>query len=272
MYSKDVRGMLTTLLSSFKLKNKGYAGWLFIIVLSSIKFLRFLSRFIPFRYLIIPYNKNLKYLIPLDQFCDWYHITTEVLVVDDQFEPNDGQIVVDVGANVGLYAMYCAQKVGLKGVVVAIEPDPGNFVYLFHNTEMNRFNNVIVLNIALADYDGKTRLYKATPTGHSIIKNFALAHGGKGCYSQLPCRTLDNLILELRLSHVDILNLDVEGGAFTILRGCQSVLKKKIVHRIKIEIEDEEEVATIREYLHKFQYEVHQSGIFLLASVNPSII
>lgn len=263
----DIQGMLTTGLSLLKLKIKGHIAWHFIIVLSSIKFLRAISKIVKISYIKVNYNDKLKYTFPIKQVCDWYHVTTEVLAERNCFKPKYGQVIVDVGANVGLYAMYCAQKVGSKGLVVAIEPDSYNFIYLYINKNTNGFNNVVLLNIALASYVGKTKLFTATPTSHSIIKNFALAHGGKGCYSEVPCRTLDSLVLELGLSHIDLLNLDVEGGAFTILRGCQSALKKKIIHRMKIEIEDEKEVAIISEYLHRFQYEVHRSGIFFLASV-----
>lgn len=129
MRMKNMRSMFACLLSSFRLAVKRKISFQFIAGLLFIKALRAIG----VQYLIISYNKNLKYLCPLDQPYDWYHITTGLLDFDEAFEPREGEVVVDVGANIGLYSLYCAQRVGPNGTVVAIEPEPANFFNLLEN-------------------------------------------------------------------------------------------------------------------------------------------
>jgi len=71
----------------------------------------------------------------------------------EYFKPQVGWIVVDVGAHVGWYTLIAGIKVGPKGKVLAIEPEPRNFSILCRNIHDNRLNNVISLRIALSDSD-----------------------------------------------------------------------------------------------------------------------
>ena len=267
MHLEDIRSTLATGLSLVKLKIEGHITWHFVIVLSSIKFLRLISQILKIGYIRVNYNDNLKYIFPIDQVCDWYHITTEVTVEDNHFRPRYGQVIVDIGGNIGLYTMYCAQKVGPKGLVLTTEPDPNNFIYLYANKKINDANNVFLLNIALASYVGKTKLFAATPTSHSIVKSFALAHGGTGSFIEVNCQTLDKVISDWKLRRIDLLNLDVEGAAFEIIKGSRNALKAKLIKRIKIEIEDNKELSLITRFLRKFSYKVVRRGIFLYALV-----
>ena len=81
-------------------------------------------------------------------------------VYDRFFEPGEVSKVVDVGAHVGAYTLRAARKVGKKGIVVSIEPDPLTFRILVANVKMNDLDQVVIpFNIALANFVGKTRLY-----------------------------------------------------------------------------------------------------------------
>ena len=75
----------------------------------------------------------------------WRHDTfwekePETIAWIDDMEP--GEVLYDVGANVGVYALYAASR-GIK--VVAIEPVFENFSRLMQNIELNGFNNVLPL-------------------------------------------------------------------------------------------------------------------------------
>jgi FkbM family methyltransferase len=141
-------------------------------------------------------------------------------VYDRFFEPKDGFTVVDVGAHVGIYTVKAANKVGKRGCVISVEPDPYNYRLLIENVKMNNLNkNVIPLNIALGNLKGKAKLY--------------LGERGK-CHSLLPIskrfievevNTLDNVMQRLDLRHCDILKIDVEGYELEVLKGAQETLK-----------------------------------------------
>ena len=60
-----------------------------------------------------------------------------------------GDIIVDVGANIGYYTVLFADKVGKKGKIIAIEPDPINFEILQKNIKENKLFNVVAVQAAV---------------------------------------------------------------------------------------------------------------------------
>ena len=78
------------------------------------------------------------------------------------YVPREGWVVLDIGAYVGLYSLRASKLVGLKGFVVAFEPNPYVFQWLKYNLKLNRATNVRALPIALGDRNGFTELYVVT--------------------------------------------------------------------------------------------------------------
>ena len=60
-----------------------------------------------------------------------------------------GDVVLDIGANIGVYTVLFAEIVGDKGRVYAFEPDPKNFALLKKNIEINKYKNVVLINKAV---------------------------------------------------------------------------------------------------------------------------
>jgi FkbM family methyltransferase len=88
------------------------------------------------------------------------------LGTDEQFESklwtdriHEGDVVIDVGANVGYYTILAAKRVGRHGRVVAFEPEPSNFAILQGNVTAFRFENVVLERKAVTSRTIKTRLY-----------------------------------------------------------------------------------------------------------------
>jgi len=78
---------------------------------------------------------------------DVIRLTPEYRVIAENYEPDVwkrvmdeariGDVVVDVGANIGLYAIALARRVGTGGRVHAFEPDPANFLTLDRHCRLN---------------------------------------------------------------------------------------------------------------------------------------
>lgn len=64
------------------------------------------------------------------------------------------ETVYDVGAHVGFYTLLASQLVGSEGRVIAFEPFSRNQVLLKRHLEMNKSQNVIVIEAAVAEMDG----------------------------------------------------------------------------------------------------------------------
>ena len=67
----------------------------------------------------------------------------------------EGDLFVDVGANIGVYTLHASRRVGVKGKVFAFEPTPETFSDLQQNVQSNRCQNVTCEKIALANQNGE---------------------------------------------------------------------------------------------------------------------
>ncbi len=139
-------------------------------------------------------------------------------VYDRQAVPKEGDIVIDIGAYVGMYSIKASQCVGATGFVVAVEPLPDNLVYLKKN--LKGLSNTRVEKVALLDYVGKGKLYTSPSSAvHSmayITKNFV----------GVRVTTLDELVRRWKFTRVDFIKMDAEGSELLILKGARSVLQK----------------------------------------------
>ncbi len=72
-----------------------------------------------------------------------------------------GDVIVDVGANIGYYTVLLADKVGKNGKVYAFEPDKTNFEILKKNIKENNLKNIVAVNAAAGSKNGKSFLYKS---------------------------------------------------------------------------------------------------------------
>jgi FkbM family methyltransferase len=139
-----------------------------------------------------------------------------------------GNIVVDVGANIGLHTLNMAKIVGNTGQVFAFEPDPSNFEILEKNVKINNYQNIILEQKAVGDKNGRTTLYQSDHPGmHRIFPQTKQAKG----QVQVALTSLDKYFIDSNLADkINFIKIDVEGLEFSVLKGMKNILKnnKKI--------------------------------------------
>lgn len=81
----------------------------------------------------------------------------ETEIIKREIKPGD--VVVDIGANIGYYTLIFARLVGPEGKVYAFEPDPANFELLRANVAANGYENVVLEQKAVSDRLGETKLH-----------------------------------------------------------------------------------------------------------------
>src|ERR671921_1936932 len=140
----------------------------------------------------------------------------------EYFTPKQGDIVVDIGANIGRYTLIASKRVGTNGKVVAIEAHPGNFEMLNRNIKLNRLTNVIPLNYAAYSKETKVKLYVPDEeSGYTIYHTLMERTGRK--FVEIDAITLDYLLLQLNVIsgvgveeeeavEVNWIKIDVEGA------------------------------------------------------------
>lgn len=138
-----------------------------------------------------------------------------------------GDVVVDVGANIGFFTLLAARAVGAQGHVLAIEPVPANAAALVENVTSNHLLNVEVRQVAVDAAPGIVRLgvqsgERIGGTGKTGTSG-GYTVGGAELAVDANAVTLDELVQELGRP-VRLVKLDVEGYEPRVLRGFASTL------------------------------------------------
>ena len=148
---------------------------------------------------------------------------------------NKGDIVLDVGTNVGETLLNFAKLIGMDGFVYGFEPDEINFANVQKNIELNEFGNVHVFNFGISDRRETLKLYRIDP--HNLGMNRILSDAEAAefdDFTTIETDTLDNVIEQNKISRVDVIKIDIEGYEMHALRGARAVLEK---HKPRLFIE-----------------------------------
>jgi len=140
---------------------------------------------------------------------------------------NKGDIVLDLGTNVGETLLNFAKLVGEDGFVYGFEPDEINFANVQKNIELNEFENIHVFNFGISDTRETLKLYRVDP--HNLGMNRILSDteaAGFDDFTTIETRTLDDVVAENGMFRVDVIKIDIEGYEMHALRGSHNVLKK----------------------------------------------
>jgi len=125
-------------------------------------------------------------------------------------------VFIDVGANVGGYALYVAANAGPLARVLAIEPQPEIFERLIYNIRQNPFATVKAMDCALADEDGEITLFLPSHNrGESSVRIVSAEADGRRV--RVPARTLAGVVDAEGYTRIDAMKLDVEGAEDLIL-------------------------------------------------------
>ena len=161
---------------------------------------------------------------------DYLNVTVREEEILEQFSPKEGDVVVDVGAHIGRYALIGSKRVGPTGKVVAIEANPDNFNMLNRNVKLNQLTNMLTLNYAVFSEETKIKLYvtsdKLDPTIYNtILLNRAIY---KEKFVEVDANTLDNLLRQngVKAEDVNWVKIDVEGAELEVLKGATNVLSR----------------------------------------------
>lgn len=154
--------------------------------------------------------------------------------------PKDA-VLWDVGANVGLYSIYAAQKAGVR--VYAFEPSVFNLELLARNIFLNDLQNrIVIVSIALSDKVGPSLFKMSSTAWGGALSTFGQdfdQHGGKlnSIFEyQTMGMTMDEAVRLLNIPAPRFIKIDVDGIEHFILRGGAETLKD--VESVMIEVDD----------------------------------
>lgn len=140
-------------------------------------------------------------------------------------EIKKGDVVLDLGANVGYYSLIFAKLVGENGKVFAFEPDPTNFALLKKNVETNGYKNVTLVQKAVSNKTGKIRLYLAED--NKVDQRIYNSHDGRKSI-EIEAIRLDEYFKNYN-GKIDFIKMDIQGAEGGAIQGMFNLLKKNNV-------------------------------------------
>jgi len=131
-------------------------------------------------------------------------------------------VFLDVGANIGLYSLHAARRIGSRGRVIAFEPTPHTYDLFIENIKLNRREEIIEPHrFGLSDHTGDLPLV----TGGRPASN-RLGEEGQDSDGNVAVKALDEISNSLNLERLDFLKVDIEGGEAKMFAGAKDTLRK----------------------------------------------
>ena len=141
----------------------------------------------------------------------------------------EGDLVWDVGANVGLYTRLFVDRVGRDGKVIAFEPSPRAFAQLqsLFATEPS----VILQGVALSDFDGEADFFVAERG--STVTDSLVFRSGNSASIRTSVKRGDSMC---SLNAPAIIKIDVEGAELEVLKGMTETLLAPGLRGVFVEV------------------------------------
>lgn len=139
----------------------------------------------------------------------------------------------DIGANIGIYSLYCA-SIHPEMTVLAFEPHKKNFFRLLDNMELNGFKNIVPFMYCIGNKTGHVDFCSSSDeigsTGGQMMESWEV--GESACWS------LDDFIIHGFYSpNPDYIKIDIDGQELKIVEGMMSTLNSQKLKSVLIEIE-----------------------------------
>jgi FkbM family methyltransferase len=146
----------------------------------------------------------------------------------------EGDVFIDVGANIGYYSILAARIVGKQGQVIALEPVPNTVKVLNLNIKLNNLKNIKIIPEAAWSNSARLKLY--VPEGCYGWASPIKRPGSKSL--TVHAVPLDDV--SEKIPAIKLLKIDVEGSEYHVIMGAQETLNK--TENVVMEVSENSEI------------------------------
>ena len=208
------------------------------------------------------------YPFSIHGYYDWRNVAVALALT------NNGDVILEVGANVGTETVSYADIVGPDGVVHAFEPVPSNVSRLRRACDLSEYKNIVIHGCALSNRIGQTE-FVLPPEYSSGTGHIAQEHeDNPGETIQVPVMTLDSIHEEV--NRANLICIDIEGEEVAFLDGAENYLKAcrphlvleaspVLLERASVTMND------LYERLKNLGYSMYRISRFGLCTVDPNV-
>lgn len=196
----------------------------------------------------LTYNKNDIYIgKSIEKYGEFSHLEAKL------FEQicKDGDIIFEVGANIGAHTVGLSKLVG-KGYVFAFEPQRMVFQSLCANLAINSISNVFAYQEAISNEDGTILIPEYDFSKNNNFGGINIEHSKNG--TLVHKQKLDNFIN--KINRLKFLKIDVEGMEISVLQGAKEIIKK-FKPIIYVENDRQEHSKNLIELLWSMDYKMY---------------
>ncbi|MDB5105073.1 MAG: putative Methyltransferase FkbM family [Fibrobacteres bacterium] len=162
-----------------------------------------------------------------------------------------GDIVVDIGSNIGSFSVY-AGWLQPTARVLAVEPLQANYDLLSRNVRLNGLKNVETFRCGIMAKAGEIEIYHGTNDAEASSSVVASGVVDKSKVEKVPCISFVELLD--KVPRVDFLKIDCEGAEFDFLPDAPSATMKK-VRKLAMEYHDVRKDLTHKDLVRKLESE-----------------
>lgn len=159
----------------------------------------------------------------------------------DRMKP--GEVLYDVGANVGAYSLVAAMHAQRGGKVYAFEPSFATFQQLCRNVVLNQCQDAVIPHmLALSAGTGIARFNYTSLQGGTSLHTLGEAVDYKGeqfepMYRQeMLSFSIDDLVFRFGFAPPTLMKIDVDGTELDIIEGAAQVLAGPSLKSVILEI------------------------------------
>lgn len=197
--------------------NNSLRSKIYSIVLECVTLGRGISRVI---------NQEPLRLVPACRFLGGHYEESVCAWMKARVRP--GAVILDVGAQVGLYAMLAARWVGETGRIFAFDPSPEAVAILKRHLAMNHLSqNVTVVAGAAGAEDGVVSMNMAGAAPENSLASSQ--HAGRSYRAvEVPVMRIDHFCAQQQIKPA-LIKIDTEGWELHVLRGAGDLLRDEAI-------------------------------------------
>jgi FkbM family methyltransferase len=159
----------------------------------------------------------------------YYHVlgkqwwNNELHVISPYLAPGD--VVIDVGANLGFMSALFSKLTGPEGRTYSFEPSPVVYAKLSEVIEANHFSNISPYNLGCGSQEQSLFLYRRRNSGHASLRPDRRVDRSTQPHQTVQIIKLDDF-LGPKLARLNFLKIDTEGFEDEVLLGAVGLLRR----------------------------------------------
>jgi FkbM family methyltransferase len=151
----------------------------------------------------------------------------------------EGDVCIDVGANMGSYTFFMASKVGDRGRVFAFEPQPDLYQMLVDSIHLNKIDDFVIADRrALHSKSGEMlKIHLSEDVRNSGLSS-VLVRGEflrESNFIEAETVALDDFFERNQIDQCQLIKIDIEGAETEAIEGMLELLKAERIHYLIVE-------------------------------------